>query len=100
AVIPIYVPPLRERPEDVPLLVKHYMESFSRENNSRPKRITPAALEVLQRYRWKGNIRELRNTVERLNIMTGSDTIDVADLPESVRSPAAWSAVSSAGSRG
>ena len=51
----------------------------------RPKRITPAALDALQRYRWKGNIRELRNTVERLIIMTAGDTIDVADLPDSVR---------------
>src|SRR3989449_1864710 len=88
AVIPIHVPPLRERPEDVPLLVRHYIDYFSRENNVRPKRITPAALDLLQRYRWKGNIRELRNTVERLIIMTGSDTIDVADLPDALRSPA------------
>ena len=89
AVIPIYVPPLRERPEDIPLLVRHYMELFSRENNVRPKRITPAALEALQRHRWKGNIRELRNTVERVIIMTGADVIDVSDLPDTVRSPAA-----------
>jgi two-component system nitrogen regulation response regulator NtrX len=87
AVIPIHVPPLRERPEDVPLLVRHYIDYFSRENNTRPKRITHAALDALQRYRWKGNIRELRNTVERLIIMTGGDTIDVADLPDLVRSP-------------
>ena len=85
AVIPIHVPPLRERPEDIPLLVRHYMDYFSRENNVRPKRITQAALDALQRYRWKGNIRELRNTVERLIIMTGGDTIDVADLPDTVR---------------
>jgi two-component system nitrogen regulation response regulator NtrX len=90
AVIPIQVPPLRERPEDVAQLVRHYMDYFSRENNVRPKRITAAALDALGRYRWKGNVRELRNTVERLNIMTSGDTIDVADLPESVRSPAAW----------
>jgi two-component system, NtrC family, nitrogen regulation response regulator NtrX len=89
AVIPIYVPPLRERPADIPQLVRHFMEHFSRENNVRLKRITPAALEALQRHRWKGNIRELRNTVERVIIMTGSDVIDVADLPENVRSPAA-----------
>ncbi len=62
--------------------MRHYIDYFSRENNVRPKRITPAALEALQRYRWKGNIRELRNTVERLIIMTTGDTIDVADLPE------------------
>src|SRR5438034_123863 len=89
AVIPIFVPPLRERPEDVPLLVRHNMDYFSRENNVRPKRITQAALEALQRHRWKGNIRELRNTVERMIIMTSGDTIDVADLPDSVRSPSA-----------
>src|SRR6185503_3314994 len=75
----------RERPEDIPLLVRHFMDYFSRENNTRPKRITPGALDALQRYRWKGNIRELRNTVERLVIMTAADAIDVADLPESVR---------------
>jgi two-component system nitrogen regulation response regulator NtrX len=86
AVIPIHVPPLRERPEDIPALVRHYMDFFSRESNVRPKRITPAAMDVLSRSRWKGNIRELRNTVERLNIMTSGDTIDVADLPETVRS--------------
>jgi two-component system nitrogen regulation response regulator NtrX len=91
AVIPIQVPPLRERPEDVALLVRHYMEYFSRENNVRPKRISQAALDALGRYRWKGNIRELRNTVERLNIMTSGDIIDVSDLPESVRSPATYS---------
>jgi two-component system nitrogen regulation response regulator NtrX len=86
AVIPIHVPPLRERPEDIPLLVRHYMESFSRENNLRPSRITPAALDALQRHRWKGNIRELRNTVERLIIMTGG-TIDVPDLAGILRAP-------------
>ena len=89
AVIPIFVPPLRERPEDIPLLVRHYMDYFCRENNTRPRRITQAALDALQRYRWKGNIRELRNTVERLIIMTPGDAIDVADLPSGVRSPAA-----------
>jgi two-component system nitrogen regulation response regulator NtrX len=88
AVIPVHVPPLREHPEDIPSLVRHFMEHFSRENNLRPKRTTPAALDALQRYRWKGNIRELRNTVERLIIMTGGEAIDVTDLPEIVRSPA------------
>jgi two-component system nitrogen regulation response regulator NtrX len=87
AVIPIHVPSLRDRPEDVPLLVRHYMDYFARENNVRPKRITTAALDALQRYRWKGNIRELRNTVERLMIMTAGDTIDVVDLPDVVRTP-------------
>jgi two-component system, NtrC family, nitrogen regulation response regulator NtrX len=92
AVIPIHVPPLRERPEDIAPLVRHYVDYFSRENNARPKRITQAALDALGRYRWRGNIRELRNTVERLIIMTGGDLIDVPDLPESVRSPSSGNA--------
>src|SRR5438093_8958082 len=89
AVIPIHVPPLRERPEDIAPLVRHYMDYFSRENNVRPKRILQAALDALTRHRWKGNIRELRNTVERMIIMTSGDAIDLPDLPESVRSPGA-----------
>jgi two-component system nitrogen regulation response regulator NtrX len=98
AVIPIYVPPLRERSDDIPPLVRHFMEHFAREGNQRQKRITPAALEALQRYRWKGNIRELRNTVERVIIMSASDTIDVSDLPENVQSaPAAGGGTSKPG---
>jgi two-component system nitrogen regulation response regulator NtrX len=92
AVIPIHVPPLRERPEDIPLLVRHFIEYFSRENNSKPKRVTEPAMDALRRYRWKGNIRELRNTVERLIIMTGGDAIEIADLPGVLRSPAAAAA--------
>jgi two-component system nitrogen regulation response regulator NtrX len=97
AVIPISVPPLRERPDDIPLLVRHFVDLFSRDNNFRPKRVTPAAMDVLQRYRWKGNIRELRNTVERLIIMTPADAIDLADLPESIRNDTAGPPASSKG---
>jgi two-component system, NtrC family, nitrogen regulation response regulator NtrX len=85
SVIPVHVAPLRERPEDIPLLVKHFVDLFSRENNFKARRITPEAMEALQRYRWRGNVRELRNTVERLIIMTPGDTIDIEDLPDSVR---------------
>ncbi len=81
SVIPITVPPLRERAEDIPLLVKHFADQFCRENNFRPKRFTPEAMAALQRARWKGNVRELGNTVERVIIMTPSDVIDVGDLP-------------------
>ena len=94
AVIPVQVPPLRDRPEDIPPLVRHYVEFFSRENNVRQKRVSQAALDAMSRGRWKGNIRELRNTVERLIIMTGGDTIDVADLPDSVRSSSGSSSAS------
>jgi two-component system nitrogen regulation response regulator NtrX len=86
AVIPIFVPPLRERAEDIPLLVKHFLNQLGRENNRRPKQMTPAAMDLMKRYRWRGNIRELRNTIERMIIMTEGDVIDVADVPDTVKS--------------
>jgi len=85
SVIPITVPPLRERREDIPALVRHFADLFGRDNNRRPQRFTPAALEFMQKARWKGNVRELRNTVERLLIMTPGDVIDVDDLRDVVR---------------
>ena len=85
SVIPIKVPPLRERREDIPALVRHFADLFGRENNRRPQRFTPGALEVMQKARWKGNVRELRNTVERLLIMTPGDVIDADDLRDVVR---------------
>jgi two-component system nitrogen regulation response regulator NtrX len=85
SVIPIPVPPLRERREDIPVLVRHFVDLFSRENNRRPPKFTAAALDLLQKARWKGNVRELRNTVERLLIMSPKDVIDVEDLRDMVR---------------
>jgi len=85
SVIPIRVPPLRDRREDIPALVRHFADLFSRDNNRRPQRFTPPALEYMQRARWKGNVRELKNTVERLIIMTPGDAIDVDDLRDIVR---------------
>jgi len=93
SVIPIAVPPLRERLEDIPALVQHFTAQFSRDNNRRPARFSPAALEALAQARWRGNIRELRNTVERLLIMVDRDVVEGDDVravvrPES-RGPAA-----------
>lgn len=85
SVIPIYVPPLREHPEDIPALVKYFADLFSRENNFRPKRFTPAALDAMQRHRWKGNVRELRNVVERLIIMAPDEAVEVEDLRDMLR---------------
>ena len=85
SVIPIRVPPLRDRREDIPPLVRHFADLFSRENNRRAPRFTAAAMDFLQKARWKGNVRELKNTVERLIIMTPGDTIDVDDLRDMVR---------------
>jgi two-component system, NtrC family, nitrogen regulation response regulator NtrX len=79
-VVPVWVPPLRERREDIPVLVRHFADTFSRENNFRRKTFTAAAMERLRAHQWRGNIRELRNTVERLMIMSNADEVGVDDL--------------------
>jgi two-component system nitrogen regulation response regulator NtrX len=68
-VIPFYVPPLRERKEDIPLLAKHFLREFSQTYNRRPKEMAEDALDALVRYTWPGNVRELRNLIERIVIM-------------------------------
>jgi two-component system nitrogen regulation response regulator NtrX len=80
-VIPIRTPPLRERREDIPRLAEHFAALFSEEHNKHPKKFTAAALRALQDAAWRGNVRELRNMIERLVIMVPADTIDVTDLP-------------------
>ena len=79
-VIPIFVPPLRERLEDIPLLADHFMAEFAREYGRRVKTFERGAVGALQRYPWPGNVRELRNTIERLVIMAPGDMIAAADL--------------------
>jgi two-component system nitrogen regulation response regulator NtrX len=96
AVIPLRVPPLRERSEDIPQLVDHFVAHFAREIGRRPKSVEPEAMERLRTYAWPGNVRELRNVVERMMIMVRTDTIHVADLPPALReesprqAPAVW----------
>ncbi len=85
SVIPIFVPPLRERLEDIPALVQHFVTQFSRESNRRPARFSPGAIEVLRQARWRGNIRELGNVVERLLIMSARDVIEGDDVRQVVR---------------
>jgi len=80
AVLRVVVPPLRERLDDIPLLVDHFAAEFSRENNRRPARFSPGAIEALGQARWRGNIRELRNVIERLLIMTDRAVIEAADV--------------------
>jgi two-component system nitrogen regulation response regulator NtrX len=79
-VIPIFVPPLRERAEDIPLLSEHFMAEFAREYGRRLKTFEPEAIAVIQQYPWPGNVRELRNVIERLMIMVPGDTIAASDL--------------------
>jgi two-component system nitrogen regulation response regulator NtrX len=85
-VIPIVVPPLRERREDIPRLVQHFARRTAEEHNLKPKRFETAAMDALSRYRWRGNIRELRNAVERLMIMAPGESVRVEDLPPDLRS--------------
>ncbi|MDQ3043134.1 MAG: sigma-54 dependent transcriptional regulator [Acidobacteriota bacterium] len=81
-VIPFQIPPLRERLEDVPLLVEHFNRRFSSNYGKKPKDFTPDAIAALRNYVWLGNVRELRNTVERVVIMHGKQTVAAEDLPE------------------
>ncbi len=81
-VIPIHVPPLRDRPEDIPLLIEHFLKEFARENDNPPKIMTPEAVAVLRRRPWPGNVRELKNVVQRLAILTPGRVIDLSHLPE------------------
>ena len=87
-VIPIVVPPLRERRDDIELLVRHFAKRISDEHNLKPRRFDARAMEALQRYHWRGNIRELRNTVERLMIMTSGETVGLEDLHPDIRGDA------------
>jgi len=80
-VIPITVPPLRERRDDIPLLVQHFAKRSSDEHNLKPKKFDGSAMEVLQRYRWRGCFRASGNAVERLLIMAPNDVIRAEDLP-------------------
>jgi len=84
-VVPLYSPPLRERKEDIPLLVDYFSRTFAEENNFKVKKFSDEALQAMVGHPWKGNVRELKNTVERLMIMTDRDTIEAKDLPEAFR---------------
>jgi two-component system nitrogen regulation response regulator NtrX len=79
-VIPIFVPPLRDRQEDIPALAEHFMAGFAREYGRRLKTLDPGAVAALQEYPWPGNVRELRNVIERLIIMVPGDLIAAHDL--------------------
>ena len=81
-VIPFQVPPLRERPEDVPQLIEHFNRRFSADYGKHPKNFADATVSKLQEYAWPGNVRELKNTVERVVIMAGDAEISPDDLPE------------------
>lgn len=84
-VFPIYIPSLRERRDDVPLLVDHFIEKFNKENSTKIKRITTSALNMLLIYLWPGNIRELENCIERACILSTDNVIHAYNLPPSLQ---------------
>lgn len=96
-VVPIVVPPLRERRDDIPLLIRHFMKLHAEEQGLRTKEVTPEAMAVFQQYEWPGNIRELRNLIERLMIMVPGNVIDAAQatMTLQVKAPGAVSSVMS-----
>jgi two-component system response regulator PilR (NtrC family) len=83
-VVPLTLPPLRERREDIPLLVEHFVRRFCEEQAIRPKRVEAEAIHYLMDYSWKGNVRELENLVQRLVLMTDDETIAAAHLPPQI----------------
>jgi DNA-binding NtrC family response regulator len=83
-VVPIFVPALRERVDDIPLLAEYFVSVYCAANNFPPKRISEEAMQALKRYPWPGNVRELENAVQRLVLMTDGDVIDVKNLPTDV----------------
>src|SRR5574342_649511 len=97
-VLPVEVPPLRGRREDIPLLVKHFIRLHAEEQGLKPKDVSQEALEALQNYDWPGNIRELRNMIERLMIMVPGSVIEVPHVGMSLQSRPGSSAAGSPGS--
>ncbi len=88
-VFPITLPPLRDRPEDIPLLAEAFLQASAAKNGRAVKAITPEALRLLHQYAWPGNVRELRNAIERAVILCRGETIEPGHLPETLHRPPA-----------
>ena len=87
-VITINLPPLRKRPEDIPLIAQHFLGLYCKENDKQIETISPEAMELLIDYSWPGNVRELENVVERATVLSTGDTLDLALLPAALRDSA------------
>jgi two-component system response regulator PilR (NtrC family) len=85
-VISLYLPPLRERKDDIPVLAHHFLAKYSAENRKTGLELTPEALDLLMDYDWPGNVRELENVIERAVVLTSGPRIDASLIPENVRS--------------
>lgn len=88
-VVPLEVPSLRERKDDIPVLVRYFLQEFAAEYGQKPKTIDAAALDLFHRYPWNGNVRELRNFIERMMIMVPGPAITAAEVPQPVNRPLA-----------
>ncbi len=86
-VIPISIPPLRDRIEDIPLLCDHFLHLYATKHNKPGRRLSDAALDMLGRYTWPGNVRELENAIERAVVLCREATLDTGDLPPEIHSP-------------
>lgn len=84
-IVPVVMPPLRERAEDIPLLIEASLEHFAAKHKRRRKKLSSEAMQLCQRFPWPGNVRQLRNTIERLVLTCQNATIEVRDLPELLR---------------
>jgi two-component system NtrC family response regulator len=83
-VVPIHLPPLRERREDIPILIEHFIRRFCEDQGIKPRQIDKEALLYLTNYAWKGNVRELENLIHRLVVMTDAEIINVNHLPPNI----------------
>jgi two-component system response regulator AtoC len=86
-VIPLVVPPLRARAEDIPLLAQHFLDRVNRDKGTTVLGVAPAVMDTFLRYRWPGNVRELENLIERLAVLKKAGTIEMEDLPSRILSP-------------
>src|SRR5256714_1130251 len=83
-VVTIQLPPLRERPDDIPILVDHFLKEIAATKHTPPKKISPEVMRRFQQYRWPGNVRELRNTLESMMVLAEGEMLTERDLPERI----------------
>jgi two-component system response regulator PilR (NtrC family) len=93
-VLPIHLPPLRDRREDIPILVEHFLRTFRRKLGRGPERVGQEAMEVLENYEWPGNIRELENVMERAVTLETGEDLSPTSLPDRLKGPVGGDAVS------
>jgi transcriptional regulator with PAS, ATPase and Fis domain len=89
-VISVFLPPLRERKDDIPVLAQHFLEKYGEENNKKPLELAPEALDLLMEYHWPGNVRELENVMERAVVLATTPRIGTDLIPDHVRTAPAF----------